>query len=284
MVDNASADGTIAAVREKHPDVEIVENDKNVGYAAAINRGAAHSAADYLVLSNSDVIYSRNSIATLINYLDSHPSVGAAGPQQYYPDGRWQYSFSNFPGALLAAKDFFFISSIERWYYGILDKFGLWNSPLNVSYIDGAVIAVPRKIFLQAGGFDESYFFYSEETDFCRKLKQMGKKRAVIPRAKVVHYRGGSFGSPIMKEKNIRMQVDSQILYSRKWLGGLSEYIFLHLYKYTFLLHAVIHTLLLPFIGKERRRRKRRKINMLHQYYNIWKEKTKTDKNIPIRK
>jgi GT2 family glycosyltransferase len=190
-------------------------------------------------------------------------------------NGKWQYCFNNFPGAMLAIKDVLFISTMQRAIFKFRDAIGKWNKPRRVGYIDGAVIAVARDTFRKVGGFDETYFFYTEETDFCRKLKQIGKHRIVYPKAKVMHYRGGSSGSPLMKEKNIRMQVKSQIYFCEKWLPDYSRYVFIHLDKYMYLFHSWIHKLILTLTGSNTKAHKRMKINMLRDYFRIWKESVK---------
>ncbi len=278
VVDNASSDDTIEAIHTEFPDVEIVINKKNLGYAAAINRGAEASDAEYLILSNSDVVFHRNAIDLLVEYLESHPFAGTAGPQQYYPDGSWQYSFNRFPGAILAVKDILFISAIERKFHKLTNRFNIFKHPRRVDYTDGAVIAVRHSDFLEAGGFDESYFFYSEETDFCRKMIESGHKNSFIPKSKVTHHRGASTGASIPHEKNIRMQIQSQIHFCDKWLSPASAWFYITFDKYYYLILAWLLRLAYVFVGSDRRQNFRQKIMSLIKYFEIWKEAVKPDK------
>lgn len=217
VVDNASSDGSVDIIRKGYPYVEIITNERNLGYAAAVNVAFQNSGNGNLIISNSDVIFHPGSIPLLLGLLDQYPDVGVAGPQQVYPDGSWEYSYGDVPGIKVAIKDILLISSFQRflrktlWKKCVIDK-----RTKIVPYIDGAVMAVNRRAFKDIAGFDEDYFFYTEEADFCFRLKQSNWRVVFNPNVRITHIRGGSASKFGLDEKNSKLFVESKILFVKK--------------------------------------------------------------------
>ena len=217
VVDNNSADGTAEMVSGEYPGIKLIKNNANVGYAAAVNRGVLHSEAEVIIISNSDIEFTKDAIEKLSKYTLKNVEVGCVGPQQVFPDGSWQRSYGDFPGIRLALKEFFFAEMLRN---GIRKLF--WKRlpidrlPKEADYIDGACIAIRRELFENAGGFDEDYFFYTEEADFCYRLKKNGYVSIFNPKAKIMHYRGAATGEPGTNIKALRMLVESKILFCKK--------------------------------------------------------------------
>ncbi len=217
VVDNASEDNTVDLVEKKYPEILAVKSDENLGYAAAINLGVSKSYAEALIISNPDVIYQEGAISNLLDTIEKNDEVGVAGPQQVFRDGSWQNSYSDFPGFRLGFLELFFVKSFQR---GLRAKF--WKKlPIDrftkdVDYVDGAVMAVRREVFEKIGGFDEDYFLFTEETDFCYRLKKTGFVVIFQPNAKVIHFRGGTDEQFSANEKIAGFLIESKILFCRK--------------------------------------------------------------------
>jgi len=113
IIDNASTDNSSQIIREKFPEIQMIENKENRGYAGAVNIGMNATSAEFAIISNADVEYFKNSIETLKNVLKDNPRVGAVGPQQVFPDGRWQRSYGMPPGLGEAVRDIFLITYLD---------------------------------------------------------------------------------------------------------------------------------------------------------------------------
>lgn len=244
VVDNASDDGSVEAIAAEFPYVEIIENKKNCGYAAAVNAGAKLATSEFLIVSNSDVRYLNNSIAYLVKFLADNPDVAVAGPQQLYPDGAWQRSYGDFPGAICGLKELFYCSTLKRAVLSRYNKsLGLDKNVKYPDYIDGAVMCVRKSDFDLIGGFDEDYFFYTEETDFCYRLKNIGKLAAFVPQSNVIHYRGMGRGDVISCE-SAKMLVESKLKFCSKHLSALETYV----YAMCEIVHSVVNIMFLNVV------------------------------------
>jgi GT2 family glycosyltransferase len=230
VVDNNSNDGTQENIKKSFPQITLIENKENFGYAKAVNIGMKYSSAEIAVISNSDVTFNAKSLQTLENTLFENENIAVCAPQQVYPDGTWQYSFGDLPGIFLGFKELFFITTLERylakkkWENGTLKSF-------YPGYLDGAVLAVKRKVFEQISGFDEDYFFYTEEADFCKRIKDTGHEILFEPKAEVIHLRGGSSGHFNIDSKKAEMFISSKILYCKKHLSKFETMFYVFLEK-----------------------------------------------------
>lgn len=220
VVDNNSNDGTCIAIAKEYPEVIIIQNNENLGYSKAVNIGASQCDSEFLIISNADVIYHKNSIDGLVKILQSNREFAAVGPQQIYPNGKWQYSYGYLPSRRLAYKNFFFIPTLERIVrklsFHISGKGKQFKMP---GYLDGAVIAVRKTVFAQLNGFDEDYFFYTEEADFFSRMKSNGFKFLFVPNITVTHFRGASSTNKSINNKFANMFIQSKFLYCKKHLG-----------------------------------------------------------------
>lgn len=209
VVDNNSNDGTVEYITNMYPEAKIIENNENKGYAAAINIGVKSSSGEYLILSNADIVYKKNSIYGLVEKLILYDNKAIVAPQQLYNDGTYQRSYGYLP-------------SIKR---GIFDLFGITKLKLklkqksfengkrkdfSVDYLDGAVLCTTRLVFNELNGFDERFYFYSEEADFCYRAKKEGINSILATEYQVIHHRGGSQQNNGMNEKSINMIIESE--------------------------------------------------------------------------
>ncbi len=265
VVDNASTDDSYEKINKKHPDIKIIRNSKNLGYAGAVNKGVFSCSGEYAAASNNDIIFKEGSLETLLKFLEATENAGACGPQQLYSDGSWQYSYGYLPGIKLAVKDLFFISAANRLFAKLFYKIN--NEAKPVEYIDGALMVIKKDIFVEVGGFDEDYFFFTEEADFCKKLYDKGFYCYYCPEAQIIHLRGASYEAMAEDEKRAQMFISSKIIYCRKHLSKLASrgYILIEL------LHSVKMKILYNLFGIINK--KFRKKAKTHGYFiRFWKK------------
>ncbi|HYF02178.1 MAG TPA: glycosyltransferase family 2 protein, partial [Patescibacteria group bacterium] len=208
IVDNASTDNSPSIIRQNFPEIQIIENKENRGYAGAVNIGMKATQAPFAIISNADVEFFENSIELLKNVLKNNSRIGAAGPQQVYPDGGWQRSYGIQPGIGEVLRELVLWTYVDyalnrlAWKFFKKGEFSQKSDVYkNVQYLDGAVIAVSREAFEQLRGFDEDFFFYAEEADFCLRLQKSGWKVVHVPYSRVLHHRGGSSTKSEVNEK-----------------------------------------------------------------------------------
>lgn len=195
LVDNASSDGSVAAVRRDYPQVHIIENRENAGFARANNQGMRAAHSPYLLLLNTDAFVHPGTLQKLVAHMESTSDTGVAGCRLYYEDGRLQRSVTSFPTL-----------ATELWQALFLDRlfprspvFGKYQMTYwemedlrEVDSVMGAVMILRRKALDQVGLFDEGYFMYSEEVDLCYRIKKAGWKVRYLPDATATHIWGGS--------------------------------------------------------------------------------------------
>ncbi|MDX6672410.1 MAG: hypothetical protein QOI91_2773 [Solirubrobacteraceae bacterium] len=193
VVDNASRDGTVEHVLAARPaGVELVALDRNRGYAGAVNAAAACSTADYLVILNPDIEpCAPDAVVRLVAHLESHPCAGAAAPRLHDPDGGPQASARVVPslGMLLARQT---PLGRTRWGRRHAERYLRLPSPEEGGFARpewalGAALAVRREDFDALGGWDEGFFMYFEDVDFCTRLRSRGREVHYLPDVEMTH-------------------------------------------------------------------------------------------------
>lgn len=199
VVDNKSTDGTVAYLSDLYPMTEIIENDKNLGFGRANNIGMQAASVDeprYYFLLNPDTVVEAGAMSELLNFLDSHPKVGMAGPRLRYGSGRFQHSAFAFPGLRQLIFEFYPLPS--RWYETPLNGryprryYDAKRMPFAVDHTLGAAMVVRRDVAEATGGFDESFHMYCEEIDWAWRIRQAGWDIYTVPSAEIVHFGGES--------------------------------------------------------------------------------------------
>jgi N-acetylglucosaminyl-diphospho-decaprenol L-rhamnosyltransferase len=220
VVDNGSTDGSPEMVRAEFPHVRLVANAENRGFTAANNQGLALAAGRYLLLLNPDAEVVGDALATMTTYMDDHPAIGALGPQLRYPDGRLQSSRRRFPTFATALVE---STVVQEWWRDnrILQRYYLADRPADavqqVDWVVGACLLVRRAAYEGVGGLDEGFFMYSEELDWCRRIKSAGWEIVYLPAAVVVHHEGKS-SEQVVPARHIYFQ-SSKVRYFRKHHG-----------------------------------------------------------------
>jgi N-acetylglucosaminyl-diphospho-decaprenol L-rhamnosyltransferase len=192
-VDNASADGTrefLRAAAEGERAVRLVEMPRNAGYATAVNRAAAEVPGKDLLLLNPDVEPSgTDAVERLRALLADRPRVAVAGPRLLYPDGGVQPSARR-PASLVAMLGSLSpanrVGPLVRRYQRYL-AVSYSDVPTAVDWVIGAAMLIRRRAFDELGGWDEGFFLYMEDADFCRRCARAGWKVVYLPAATMIH-------------------------------------------------------------------------------------------------
>ena len=215
VVDNASSDGSVAAVRTAYPDVKLIENEKNLGFAAANNKALRQMNGKYALLLNTDTVLTDGAIEKIHDYMVTHNDVAMACGQLLNEDGSKQNSVANFPSilSLLVNETLLRIIFPKKF----PSKRQEYKSPIEVDSCIGACLMVRKKAMDEVGLLDERYFFFLEETDWALAMRKAGWKSCFVPDAKIFHLQGQSAGDNV----NARiMFYRSRYAYFRKWFPG----------------------------------------------------------------
>jgi GT2 family glycosyltransferase len=193
VADNASRDGSAAMVRDRFPRVRLIAHESNRGFSVAVNAAARASRGETLLLLNPDTEVPASGPAAIAASLAAHPDAWAVGLRQLAPDGVFQLSFGLEPG--LASE------WLRRVVQRRLDRddrrLAAWLDrryarPRPVAWVAGSSMAVRRDAFFRVGGFDEGYFLFFEDIDFCLRLRAAGGRVYYDPGVTVIHHRGAS--------------------------------------------------------------------------------------------
>jgi len=198
VVDNRSNDNTVKMIHEKHSSVTLIQNNRNEGYTIPMNRAMKEADGEYLLILNPDAFVKPKAVAALANFLDLYPEVGIAGPKVLNVDGTFQKScrrgvarpwnvISYFTGLAARFPD---NSKYTGYHLSHLDE----NILNEVDGVSGSCMMIRRNLIDKIDCFDERFFAYQEDSDYCFRAKAAGWKIYYVPEAEVIHDagRGGS--------------------------------------------------------------------------------------------
>jgi GT2 family glycosyltransferase len=195
--DNGSTDESLDWIRAHFPQVRIVENGANLGFARGNNAGIKVAAGEYVLILNPDTIIHDRALEKLVAYADAHPEAGAFGCRVLNRDGSFQIPARPLPrpfGVLIAALNVRWIGRLSRrfdsdLYYG-------WEGRTErpIGYQSGCCIMVRRDMLVRLRGFDERFFYHAEETDLCCRIWKSGSSILFYPGAEITHLGGQSVG------------------------------------------------------------------------------------------
>ena len=196
VVDNASSDGTAAAVHARWPGVRLLEERRNLGFAGGTNVGIRQTFGELILMLNPDTAVRPGALATLIAALDARPDAAVAGPRLVDGQGRAELSFGRMIGPLAELRQKLLATGHDRSLPLISDYVErLTRDPRETDWVSGACLLVRRVDAEGVGLLDERYFMYAEDVDFCAALRARGRRILFVPGAEVVHQRGRSVAS-----------------------------------------------------------------------------------------
>jgi N-acetylglucosaminyl-diphospho-decaprenol L-rhamnosyltransferase len=183
VVDNGSTDGSQAMIRQRFPRVHLIENGQNVGFARANNQALTVGQGRYSLLLNSDTVVLPRALAKMVAFADAHSDAGIVGCKLLNGDGSLQKSWASFPT---------FWSEVMGRNFRVRRLVGRNPLVYEVDWVGGACMLVRPAAVDEVGLLDVSFFMYSEETDWCFRMRQRGWKVYYLADAEIVHLGGGS--------------------------------------------------------------------------------------------
>jgi GT2 family glycosyltransferase len=198
VVDDRSTDDTVAIVQRTSPDVRLFSNEQNIGFGRTVNVGLRAALGEYMLVLNNDTWMHEGALSAMIRYLDEHPAVGIVGPKVLSGDGSLQQQCRRKIPTPAAALLYF--SGIAKLFpknprvAGYLMTAADETQTADVDAVSGACLMVRRAVIDQIHGFDEEYYLYGEDMDFCWRTKLAGWKVVYYPGAVMTHF-GGQGGT-----------------------------------------------------------------------------------------
>jgi len=198
VVDNASTDGSVEMLENRFPEVELIANSENVGFAAANNQAfaALDQSCGFVLVLNPDIVFTQSTLLTLLGFFAGRPDVHVVTPRVLGPDGRLQRGCRRrdpVPLAMLGS-----LSGLSRFFprsrklagytYGDVPE----DRVQEIQAASGSFIFMRREVLQSVGGFDERFFMYAEDLDWCLRARKKGFSIYYYPAASVIHQRGAS--------------------------------------------------------------------------------------------
>ncbi|MCK4325603.1 glycosyltransferase family 2 protein [bacterium] len=242
VIDDCSSDGSPDMVREKYPEVILLENSKNLWFTKTSNLGIRKSQGKYLLLLNSDTVIHSNAFKIMVSFLDENPEAGAIGPRILNPDGSDQLvSLRRFPSL---SSEVFEKSILAMLFPGnrFTRRYRFIDADRSkrqvAESLSGACLMIRREVIQQIGFLEERYLRDFDDMDLCYRVRKVGWSIYYLPEARIIHYGGKSFEQRIT-EADINSQL-SEILFFRKFFPQF-QVIILKIFRF---IDTILKTLL----------------------------------------
>lgn len=225
VLDNASRDGSADMVRSEFPDVILIANTDNKGFAGANNQGIAIAKGRYVLLLNPDTVILDSAIDKTVAFADARPGLGCVGCQVFEDEHTIQRTCFGFPSPLntllaltqldkLFPRSRFFGRQWMDWWDRATER--------EVDVVSGMYMLVPRTVIDKIGPMDDDYFVYAEEADWCYRMARAGYFRVFTPCARIVHREGGGKSTRLMSVPMYVQLQKSMLIFHRKNQGILA--------------------------------------------------------------
>jgi GT2 family glycosyltransferase len=190
VVDNNSTDDSVAYVKQHFPQITIVQNDNNYGYAGGYNHALKHVKADYYALLNNDIEVPKTWIEPVIEVMERDAKVGACQPKMLDYKNRQSFEYAGACGGYMDRLGYVFCRG--RLFEVLEEDKGQYDTEADIFWATGACMFIRSDVFHEAGGFDEHFFAHMEEVDLCWRVQLLGYKLKVVPSSYVYHVGGGT--------------------------------------------------------------------------------------------
>lgn len=264
VVDNASTDESVEMVRQAFPDVNLIENQHNPGFAGANNQAIRKSSAEFILLLNPDTEVLPGALTTMLTFLRNTPKAGAVGARVLNPDRTLQTSSYPFP---TLSREFWRMFQLDALHaYGVYDMCQ-WNpdQTRKVDVLLGACILLRTQVLDEIGLMAEDYFMYTEEVDLCYRIVRGNWDIYWLPQAEIIHYGGQSTRQA--SRKMFLSLYQSKILYFKKHHGAFQAF----LYKLILLLASLSRLALSPLALLSRSPVREERLELAHNYGQLVK-------------
>lgn len=254
VADNDSTDDSVAFLEQTYPQVRVISNEANYGYAGGYNHALKHVDAEYLVLLNNDIQVTPKWIEPVIAAMEEDKRIGACQPKMLDHANKHLFEYAGAAGGYMDQLGYAFCRG--RLFEHLEEDHGQYNDVRDIFWASGACLFVRAEAFRAAGGFDEHFFAHMEEIDLCWRMQLAGYKIKVVPQSQVYHVGGGTLNkqSPqktylnfrnnlIMLTKNLPVSTLLWLIPVRSFLDLLSSVFFMMngLPKYSLAVHRA-HT------------------------------------------
>lgn len=222
VVDNNSVDSSVAMVREKFPEVRLIANTDNPGFAVANNQGIRQSSGRYILLLNPDTVVREDTFEKCLQFMDAHPDAGALGVRMIDGSGKFlPESKRGFPSPFVAFSKTFGLSTLfpksrlfNRYHLGFLDE----HQTCEVDVLAGAFLFIRRSVLTEVGLLDEAFFMYGEDIDLSYRIAQAGYRNYYFPETTIIHYKGESTRKGSLNY--VRTFYNAMLIFARKHFSG----------------------------------------------------------------
>jgi len=262
VVDNASVDESPQMVRQRFPQVHLIENHTNVGFARANNQAIQRCTGEYILLLNPDTLVGPSTLQSLVDFLETHPKAGAAGSRILNPDGSMQISSHPRPTVFREFWRMFHLDTIRSYAEYPLSKWDT-DQAQDVDVLKGACLLVRKGVLDHIGYLDEDYYIYSEEVDLCIRIQRAGWLLYWVPQSKVVHF-GGQSTQQVPNEMFLHLY-QGKIKYFRKHHGPLTAQVYILI----LLMAALSRIILAPFTFFENPSRRQKHLTLVDRYWRL---------------
>ena len=205
LVDNASSDNTLERVREFQK-VKVISENRNTGFSKAVNKGIGETSGKYILILNPDVEIINDFYQEIRNLFESNNNIGIIGPKIVYPDGTFQRSVRRLPDLISQIIMFLKLDHIYGGFTSV-KRYSLfdfdYNKPQYVDQVMGACFFTRRDLWDKLSGFDERFFIWFEEVDYCLRAKSLGMLTYYAPLGPVRHILGKSFSQERLLRKQL---------------------------------------------------------------------------------
>lgn len=195
VVDNASPDGSAAMVQQEFPQVTLIANTENRGYARGNNQAMQRAQGEFVLLLNPDTEVLPETLDRAVAFLQAHPEAGAIGAKQIFPDGRVQPSVRGFPTPANLLGEVTGLAQLfprSRRLGGYRMRWFSYDTVAEVDQPMATFLMVPRAVIEQVGQMDEAFPLFFNDVDWCYRIKQAGWKIYFVPEVQILHHGGAS--------------------------------------------------------------------------------------------
>ena len=211
IADNASTDDSVQYLQEHHPEIRIIQLDKNFGFSKGYNQALKQVHSDYFILLNSDIEVTENWIPPIIELMETDKKIAVCQPKllSYNVPSKFEY---------VCAEGFF----IDKWGYPFCrgrifqtmeDDKGQYDDTIEIFWASGACMFIKSAIYIEFEGLDDDFFAHMEEIDFCWRLKNAGYKIMYSPQSKVFHVGGGTLPKASSRKTYLNFRNNIILLY-----------------------------------------------------------------------
>jgi GT2 family glycosyltransferase len=231
VVDNNSQDGSVAMVKSKFPNVQLIENKDNTGFSKANNQAIIKAKGAYILLLNPDTVVAEDTFSKCIDFMDAHPKAGGLGIKTidgsgaFLPESKrgfpspWVAFCKSFGLSALFPKSLFF----NRYYLGHLSK----DETHECDVLVGSFMLMRKSVLDTIGGLDEAFFMYGEDIDLSYRIMQAGYKNYYFAESTIIHYKGESTKKGSLNY--VKVFYGAMMIFARKHFQGQKATIFIAL-------------------------------------------------------